>query len=387
MTNHADVIVIGTGGVGSAALYHLARRGVRVLGIDRFPGGHDRGSSHGHSRIIRLAYFEHPDYVPLLRCAYDLWAQLEQLQGEQLFLQTGLLEIGASDGPTIQGIRTAARQHQLAVDEMSPAACRRRFPGFIVPDDTATIFEKQAGVLRVERCVLAHLDQAQRRGASLVVGEAVQGWKAESGGVEITTDKAVYRAGKLIITLGAWASGFLALPLQVRRKHIHWYPSPAELYAADRGCPAYYFETPAGDFYGIPAFDGHGLKVGEHSGGAAVTDPLTDARGVDAEDRRRVEAFLESYLPDVSRPALDHCTCFYTMSPDSQFLVDRHPEHANVAFAAGLSGHGFKFTCVLGEALADLALDGRTDLPIRFLSAARLGKRQGNAENDKISSY
>ena len=369
MTTDAEIIVVGTGGVGSAALYHLASRGVRVLGIDRFPGGHDRGSSHGHSRISRLAYFEHPDYEPLLRRAYDLWAELERMQVESLLLRTGLLEVGPPKGPTIRGVLAAASQHRLVVEELSPDECRRCFPGFVVPDGSVAVFEAQAGVLRVERCVLAHLEQARRSGASAVFGESVLGWTATSSGVEVTTDKNVYRAGGLVVTAGPWAGellGSLRVPLQVRRKHLHWYPGPAESYAAEFGCPAFLFETGVGDFYGIPAFDGYGLKAGEHSGGAVVADPLVDDRSIDMEDRRRVETFLETHLPRLGRPASDHRTCFYTISPDCHFVVDRHPEHANVAFAAGLSGHGFKFTGVLGEALADLVTTGRTELPIGF---------------------
>jgi sarcosine oxidase len=376
MITNADILVIGTGGVGSAALHHLAGRGVRVLGIDRFPGGHDRGSSHGHSRIIRLAYFEHPDYVPLLRRAYDLWAELKRLQGESLLLRTGLLEAGPAKGPTIRGVLAAASQYRLAVEELAPDECRRRFPGFAVPEDATAVFEAQAGVLRVERCVLAHLDQARRSGATTVFGESVLGWTATPGGVEVTTDRNVYRAGALVVTAGPWAGsllGSIGVPLQVRRKHLHWYPGPTEEYAAERGCPAFLFETPAGDFYGIPAFDGYGLKAGEHSGGAVVADPLVDDRSVDLADRRRVESFLDAHLPHLSRPAADHRTCFYTMSPDTHFVIDRHPEHANVVFAAGLSGHGFKFTGVIGAALADLVTTGRTDLPIGFLGLGRFG--------------
>jgi sarcosine oxidase len=382
MTNLADIIVIGTGGVGSAALCRLARRGVRVLGIDRFPGGHDRGSSHGHSRIIRLAYFEHPDYVPLLRRTYELWAELERLQGESLLLRTGLLEVGAPTGPTIRGVLAAARQHRLVVEELSPAECRRRFPGFVVPEASAAVFEAEAGVLRVERCVLAHLEQARRSGATTVFGESVLGWSASAGGVEVTTDKNVYRAAGLVIAAGPWAGqllGSLDIPLTVRRKHLHWYPGPAESYDAERGCPAFLYEAPVGDFYGIPAFGGYGLKAGEHSGGAVVADPLVEDRGIDLEDRCRVETFLEAHLPRLGRPASDHRTCYYTMSPDCHFVIDRHPEHANVAFAAGLSGHGFKFTGALGEALADLVTKGRTDLPIGFLGAQRFDAKRLSA--------
>jgi sarcosine oxidase len=379
MTNHADILVIGTGGVGSAALRHLAGRGLRVLGIDRFPGGHDRGSSHGHSRIIRLAYLEHSDYVPLLRRAYDLWAELERQQGESLLLRTGLLEVGPPTGPTIRGVLAAASRHRLAVEELSPDECRRRFPGFVVPEASAAVFEAEAGVLRVERCVLAHLEQARRAGAATVFGETVLGWTASPGAVEVTTDRNVYRAAALVIAAGAWAGpmlGSLGIPLQVRRKHLHWYPGPTEAYATERGCPAFLYETEDGEFYGIPAFDGFGLKAGEHSGGSAVADPLVDDRSVEIEDRCRVEAFLDAHLPRLGRPASDHRTCFYTMSPDRHFVIDRHPEHANVAFAAGLSGHGFKFTGVLGEALADLVTTGRTDLPIGFLGLGRFNERR-----------
>jgi sarcosine oxidase len=233
-------------------------------------------------------------------------------------------------------------------------------------------------VLRVERCVLAHLAQAQSLGAQLVVGESVLRWSASANDVEVTTDKATYRGRRLILAAGPWSKDLLSslgIPLQVRRKHIHWYPAAAASYAADHGAPAFLYETAVGEFYGIPAFEGHGLKAGEHSGGAAVADPLADDRGVDPADRRRVEAFLDAHLPGVRRPALAHSTCFYTMSPDRHFIVDRHPEYASVAFAAGLSGHGFKFTCVLGEALADLALNGRTELPIEFLSAKRFADK------------
>ena len=197
---------------------------------------------------------------------------------------------------------------------------------------------------------------------------------ATSNAVEVTTDANTYRADRLIIAAGAWSGTLLrplGIPLTVKRKHLHWYPGPSATLSAESGCPAFYYESSDGDFYGIPAFDGFGLKAGEHTGGAIVDDPLADDRSVEDVDRSRVEAFLDSFAPAVARPALDHRTCFYTMSPDGHFLIDRHPDHANVAFAAGLSGHGFKFTGILGEALADLAMDGRTDLPIGFLGLNR----------------
>ena len=372
-TMNADIVIIGTGGVGSAAAMQLAKRGVKVVGIDRFPGGHDRGSSHGHTRIIRLAYFEHPDYVPLLRRAYDLWADLELAQNEKLFHQVGLLEVGLPNGPTIQGVLASAREHQLAVEAMSAAECRRRFPGFHVPDEFATIFESKAGYLLVERCVLAHLEQARRHGAEFIVGESVRRWSASPGEVVVETDRSTIQAGRLILAAGAWAGPLLGRPLEVRRKHIHWHPTTLPTLNADQGCPTFYFETGAGDFYGFPNIDGVGVKVGEHSGGAVVADPLRDDRSPEIEDQKRIARFLTTYMPAVAQPARAHAVCYYTMSPDQHFLVDLHPDHPNVAFAAGLSGHGFKFTSVLGEILADLAMHGSTTLPIGFLSPRRFG--------------
>src|SRR5262245_10969008 len=184
-----DAIVIGTGGVGSAAALHLAQRGCRVLGLDRFPGGHDRGSSHGHTRIIRMAYFEHPDYVPLLRRSYELWTELEQLREKQLYYPVGLLEVGPPDGIVIPGVFASARQHGLAIDEVDHVTLRERFPGFLLPEGCQAVFESNAGFLLVEECVLAHLDQAIQNGAELRTGESIVEWSADSQGVTVRTDK------------------------------------------------------------------------------------------------------------------------------------------------------------------------------------------------------
>jgi sarcosine oxidase len=371
-----DAIVLGTGGVGSAALFQLAKRGARVLGIDRFSGGHDRGSSHGQTRIIRQAYFEHADYVPLLLRAYELWADLEARRGEKLLHQVGLVEIGPPRGIVVQGVLESARLHQLPVDHFSADEARRRFPGLEIPEGYEAVFERTAGYLLVERCVLAHLAEAERLGAVLRTGESVLRWTADASGVTVETDQGRYSAGKLIVSAGAWARELLAdvgICLRVLRKHLHWYGCDDQRYDEQRGCPTFLYEMPSGVFYGFPAIDDFGLKVGEHSGGALVTDLLTDDRSVEPEDRLRVEAFLAECLPGVSRRPTRHTTCFYTMSPDEHFIVDRHPAHENIVFAAGLSGHGFKFTGVLGEILADLALEGRTAQPIEFLRSTRPG--------------
>src|SRR3954468_4708101 len=373
---HYDAIVLGTGGVGSAAAFHLARRGARVLGLDRFPGGHDRGSSHGQTRIIRQAYFEHADYVPLLRRAYELWAELEALVHEQLFHQVGLLQIGPAEGYVIGGVLKAAQQHGLAVEELSPDRSQARFPGFRVPFGMVGVFEKVAGYLHVERCVLAHLSAAKKHGTELKTGVAVQSWEADDQRATVTTDQGVFTADKLVITAGAWAPQLLAdlgIKMTVRRKHLHWLECDNPVYRGPQA-PTFFYELPHGLFYGFPAIDEWGVKVAEHSGGGEVADPLTDPRPWEEQDLARVRGFVAANLPGVSQSArlTRHEVCFYTMSPDEQFIIDQHPQHKNVVFAAGLSGHGFKFSSVLGEVMADLALTAESKLPIGFLSSRRL---------------
>ncbi len=377
MTTH-DVIVLGTGGVGSAALFHLARRGCRVLGIDRFPGGHDRGSSHGHTRIIRMAYFEHPDYVPLLRRSYELWTALERIQQKQLYYPVGLLEVGPPDGVVIPGVLASARQHNLSIEQIAATEARSRFPGFRIPDGYDVVFETNAGYLLVEECVLAHLDAARQHGAELRIGESVVNWTTTPNGVTVHTDQQTYHSAKLVITAGAWAGKLLAdlgINLQVRRKHLHWYRTSQDHYCPDRGGTCFFYEVPAGYFYGFPQIDDRGVKVAEHSGGTVIDDPLHDDKSVESHDRERVEAFLAQNMPAVTRQPTDHVVCYYTMSSDEHFIVDRHPQHPHVCFASGLSGHGFKFTSVLGEILAELTLQRSSAQPIEFLSASRPGLR------------
>ena len=373
-----DVIILGTGGVGSAATFHLARRGAKVLGLDRFPGGHDKGSSHGETRIIRKAYFEHPNYVPLLHRAYELWGDLEQRAAEKLYHEVGLIEIGPPDGVVVPGVLTSARQHQLRVDELTEQQVVERFPGLAMPAGCGAVFEQNAGYLMVERCVLAHLEQAAKCGAELRTGETILDWQATHRGVIVRTDKNSYSSQTLVITAGAWASDLLAslgIKLRVLRKHLHWYACNDPSYRVDHGCPAFFFETPAGYFYGFPQIDERGVKVADHTGGTEISAPLVDDKLTEPQDVRRVEQFLRNHLPGVSANPQQHAVCYYTMSPDEHFIVDRHPAHPNVVFAAGLSGHGFKFTSVLGEVLADLASDGATVLPIEFLSCQRAGVR------------
>ena len=369
-----DVIVLGAGGVGNAALYELARRGVRAVGIDRYSPPHDRGSSHGQTRVIRQAYFEHTDYVPLLKASYRLWRDLEAATGRSLFHEVGLLEVGPADGVVVPGVLRAAAEHGLAVEQLSPSEVERRWPGLRVPDDLVGVFEPSAGYLLVEDCVAANLAAAQAAGATLLADTEVHEWTADERGVRVRTSAGEIAAAKLIIAAGSWASSMLrdvAVELSVRRKSLFWFAADSPRYDVAAGFPVYLFELPAGVFYGFPRIDGRSVKVAEHTGGATVDDPATVNREIDPNEQHRLEGFLAAHLPDVSPRVTDHAVCLYTMSPDEHFIVDRHPAHPNVHFAAGLSGHGFKVTPVLGRALADLALDGSTGLAIEFLSLRR----------------
>lgn len=370
--NHTyDVIIIGAGGVGSAAAYHAAKRGLRVLALDRFPPGHDRGSSHGQTRIIRQAYFEHPDYVPLLFRAYDLWRELEQVTGQSLLHINGLIQIGPPNGEVIAGVRESARRWKLNVESLTESDIAARYPQFSLPAGCEALYEAQAGVLRVEVCVLAHAKAAENHDAEFRSGVTVKSWRKEGQSVRVFTDQGEFLAGHAILTPGAWASDLLgpvAAKLRVLRKHLHWFKVEQN---AHLPCPSFLYDLPHGCFYGIPSTDGRDLKIGEHSGGTMVQDPLLDDRVKETGDEIRVMAFVAEQLRGVATRPSAHKTCFYTMSPDQHFLVGRHPEANNVAFAAGLSGHGFKFTGVLGEALVNLALGAPTPIDIDFLNPNR----------------
>jgi glycine/D-amino acid oxidase-like deaminating enzyme len=245
-----------------------------------------------------------------------------------------------------------------------------------VPEDLVGVFERRAGFLSVEECVHAQLVAAEQAGAELRVGSEVLGWSVDaSGECHVETRSGRFTAARLVIAAGAWSGKLLAtlnLQLRVLRKSLMWHATAEATTHADVGFPCYLFELPsAGIFYGFPAIDHRGLKAAEHSGGLTVDDPGSVDRGLHDHDRRPVEAFLRSHLPAAELPCREHAVCMYTMSPDEHFIVDRHPQYAQVSFAAGLSGHGFKFTPVLGAALADLAIDGKSELPIGFLSLAR----------------
>lgn len=366
--------------MGAAALDQLSGRGARVLGIDPYGIGHDLGSSGGETRLIRKAYFEHPDYVPLLERAYANWRDLEHDTGAALLQQTGILYLGADDGDLIDGSRRSAVAHGLALEPLDDADLARRFPGFRRPPDYVAMFEPEAGFLLSERCVRSHVTRALSRGATVAVAERLVSWQAEAGGVRVDTDRNSYRAGALVLAVGSWTAACcpdLELALTVTRQPLFWiWPrDPAAFRLGRLPCWAVQRNDMPGLLYGFPLLPASfgatpGVKLGHHHPGAAL-DPDAPRAPASRAELDRLLAALRGFLPDLDGAWSGSMVCAYTMSPDGHFIVDRHPGHHNVVLAAGFSGHGFKFASVLGEALADLALTGASDLPIGFLGLGR----------------
>ena len=376
MSTPFDCVVIGVGGFGSAALDHVASRGASVLGIERFGIAHDRGSSHGHTRVIRQAYFEHADYVPLLLDAYRLWDQLAADSGQLLIDRCGLLLAGHPEGPAVSGTRQAAALHGLDLQDVSTQRLATDFPGFDIPDNFEAVWEEAGGYLFVEDAVAAHIQRAVGHGAVLQTGETVIEWTSRGDSIEVVTDRGRYQAGSLIVAPGSWVPGLLpGLPVSwdIVRKPLFWFPATTAQYNRTNGAGVFFLETPGGEFYGFPSLDGETVKVAEHTAGVSVSDPLTVDRDVLSVDLPPLAEFLQSHMPGLATDPTRHTVCLYTRTHDLNFIVDRHPEHSRVAIACGFSGHGFKFTPVIGSILADLALEGRTEHSIEFLSATRPG--------------
>jgi sarcosine oxidase len=369
-----DIIVLGLGGMGTAAACELARRGRRVLGIEQFKIGHDRGSSHGETRIIRKAYYEHPDYVPLLRRAYERWCDLEQRSGEPLFLECGVLSIGPPNSEVVSGVTVSATRHGLPIEAYGKRELAEHYPQFRIRQDWQGVLERDAGLLFVERCVKAHAEQARQCGAELHENEEVLAWRADDRHVEVVTMHDRYAAERLVITAGAWATRFLAdigVPFSVMRQVAMWFDvSQPDEFRRDR-FPCYCADTPEGFFYGFPMLDSRGVKVARHYGSEEVGDPTAIEWQAHPEDETPLRAFVRSYLPGVDGETMRDSVCMYTLTPDRHVVIDLHPRHPNVAVAAGFSGHGFKFASVVGEILADLCEDGSTALPIEMFRATR----------------
>lgn len=368
---HYDVVVVGVGGMGSAALYHLARRGKRVLGIERFGIPHELGSSHGITRIIRLAYFEHSAYVPLVRRAYELWRELETEAGEQLLHVTGAVE----GGPRIfEGALRSCRDHDLAYEALDGAAVGRRFPGYRLPPGLELVYQPDGGFLLPERCILAHVAGAAAHGAVVESGERVLEWEDGENGVRVRTDRRVVEAEMLVLAAGAYSQDVARLPpgsVTAQRQVLAWLqPLEPHLFTPAR-FPVFNVVLEEGHLYGFPQFGVPGFKVCFYDPDGERGAPELISRVTTHDDEAVLRPIAERYFPAGSGPTLALKACLFELSPDEQFLIDRHPESDHAVFGAGFSGHGFKFCSIVGEILADLALDGKTRHDIEFLRLSR----------------
>ena len=368
-----DVIVVGLGVIGASAAWQLAGRGVRVLGIDANARGHLLGSSHGRSRIIREAYYEAVEYVPLVQRAFGQWRDLQVESGLDLLAMTGCLNIGTPGTHVVDGVVASAQTHGLQSEVLDASAMRRRFPAFHLPDDQIGVYQPNAGILNADACVGALLDGAASRGATIRHGVAATSWRADGDGVAVETPGGTIRAGRLVLAAGPWSSAVLAdlgLPLQAVRQYVtHFEPDDPARFTAP-ACPAFIWDVPEGEVYGIPYIPGHGLKVGGHDPGQPCT-PETANRLVTDAEVETVRAIFERCMPGSASRFVGALTCLYTLTPDRHFIIDKDPAHPQVAVAAGFSGHGFKFGPTIGEVLADLALEGVTRHDIAFLAVAR----------------
>ncbi len=374
-----DVIIVGVGGMGSAAAWQLARRGQKVLGLERYDIPHNMGSSHGVSRIIRLPYYEDAAYVPLLRRAMELWREATAASGRELMVTTGSIDASPEDDGLFQGALASARLHDLTHEVLTGAAVNARFPGYNLPATHRALFQPEGGLIASERAIVAHVEMAQALGATIHAREAVARWEAGSGGegVTVVTNKAAYRANRLVLTAGAWM-GELAPELQrlavPERQVLAWLqPLRPEWFGPDR-LPVFNLQVEEGRYYGLPVYDVPGFKFGRYHHRGETGAPAGLLREPDAEDEAMLRQFGERYFPAGSGATMALRACMFTNTPDEHFILDQHPRHKQVVLASPCSGHGYKFCSVIGEILADLATgDGATRHDIDFL---RLGRRR-----------
>ncbi|MCC6780541.1 MAG: N-methyl-L-tryptophan oxidase [Hyphomicrobiales bacterium] len=369
-----DVIVIGLGVMGSAALHALAQRGKRVLGLERHTLGHDLGSSHGHTRLIRLGYFEHPSYVPLLRRAYALWRELERAADRSLLHSTGIAEIGAPEGRLVRGTLAASRLHGLAHEVLTARELTQRHPAFRLPSEYVAVVQPDGGYLEVEPALAALASLAQHAGADIRCGATVEAIAPRLGGVEVITDHGRFESGAAVITVGAWTSSLVPITsrvLRATRQVMAWFdPIDAAAFAS---CPVFILESRHGMHYGVPPCDGAGVKVAKHHHRDQTVDPQAYDHAVGTADEALVRAAVAEHIPAANGRLLSAKTCLYTVTPDHDFLIDRLPGAQHVVLASPCSGHGFKFAPVVGEILADLATDGATTHDISRFSLGRFG--------------
>ncbi|MBZ0278227.1 MAG: N-methyl-L-tryptophan oxidase [Anaerolineae bacterium] len=371
-----DVIVIGVGGMGSATVYELAKRGKKVLGLEQFDIPHTMGSSHGFTRIIRMAYFEHPDYIPLLRRAYELWHALERETGQTLLVTTGGLDAGLPESHVFKGSLYSCQVHGLPHEVLTGAEVNRRFPGYQLLPDMQAVFQPDAGFLLPEQCIIGFVQAAQALGAKVHGREPVLAWEPVGEGVQVRTARGTYTADRLVITAGAWAGKLLpqlATAAVPERQVLIWMQPHRPEWFTPRRFPVFILHAEEGIYYGFPVHGIPGFKLGYYHHLKEVVDPDGfDRNAVTEQDEAVLRAASARYFPAANGPTLSLKTCMFTNSPDEHFILDRHPDYPQVSVAAGFSGHGFKFCSVIGEIMADLATTDSSRHEIGWLRWGRL---------------
>ena len=374
LSQEFDCIVIGVGGMGSSTLYNLAKRGRRVLGLEQFDIPHAEGSSHGVNRIIRLAYYEHPSYVPLLRRAYELWSEIESVTGEQLLYKTGSIDTAPSGHEVFEGSLESCLLHDIPHRVLNHAQINEEFPGYQLPPGHMGLLQGDGGFVLSERSIVAYANAAMSTGAEIHAREVVSGWEPDQGGVRVFTDRGEYTAERLVITAGAWTSGMvpilddLAVP---ERQVLAWLqPIDGSLYTPEV-FPVFNAYFDEGRYYGFPVYGIPGFKVGRYHHLEEVIDPDFAIKTVNSEDEAVLRSAVERYFPKANGTTMTLKTCMFTNTPDEHFIVDMLPGTSQVVVAAGFSGHGFKFASVIGEILADLAINGETEHNIDLLKIDR----------------
>ncbi|MED3563381.1 N-methyl-L-tryptophan oxidase [Bacillus xiapuensis] len=372
---HFDVIVIGAGSMGMAAGYFLSKSGKRTLLIDSFNPPHDKGSHHGDTRIIRHAYGEGEEYVPLALKAQELWNDLENMTGKKLFLQTGVLNVGMEKTDFIQNIISSSKTYSLPLDVLDCNEVNKRWPGITLPNEYIGCFEPTSGVLKCEDCISAYRELAEQHGTSILSHSRVKEISVHDNGVTIKTDHQTLYSDALVVSAGAWSGSLLSmlglnLPLQPTRKTFAWFDANDNFFHHN-DFPAFSFETAQGLYYGFPSIHGSGLKIGRHDGGEKINpDVSIPGFGQLAEDEADLKEFLHHYIPSIQHLKYGK-TCMYTLTPDEDFIIDLHPHYSNVAIAAGFSGHGFKFSSAVGKILSELIISGKTEQNISSFSIKR----------------
>ena len=372
MIKHYETIVLGGGTMGTAAAWELGKRGERALVLEQFGHVHDLGSHSGQTRIIRHAYAEGPDYIPLVLQADELWMELEAESGSTVYHRVGGLELAAPGMDHARRAKEAAAEHDVPFEWIDAAEVRRRWPVFNLPDDWEAGYGARSGFLDVETAMRAMGNGARHRGIEIREHTPVRSWAVDGEGVRVTTDDETYSADRLIVTAGAWAGSMLAemgLPLEVRRKVLFWLEVEDETPFTPERMPVYIADGPLGEIYGFPVYGQPGLKIARHDGGLPADPDRLDRVAHPGEDED-VVALARQMFPGVTGKIVSNAVCMYTMTPDANFILDRHPEHPQVVIGAGFSGHGFKFATAIGENLVGLATD-RLAQPLPILAIER----------------